>query len=493
MPRGLWVTVPGPLPKFERCLAWSVWLFHSISAFFLAAWVSHGKLRVWLEGNGFVRTSGYSTTSSQDLSDPEWLYYRQTLSHLLLSYSIHSTAHFFARKLLAPNSPLLPWLLTAIGFASQIFMTSWRCVGVLYLFTATVTWVTVGVLSNLATWQKQAATWIFCIVFITRSLSFIPFTPGGSIFYREFNLYLYGAFKILSHTLYIIENRENPPKLHESLQYFAYLPYSMTLIVTFADFLSQTRTTPAANPRISRICRAALRLIFWYFAFEALLHVVHVNAIFAATSPGEIFARLNVYEIASIAYCCGQLFHVKYVIIFGVPAFFARELDGMRPPCEPICISRVSLYSRMWRFFDNGLYNFLKTHVYIPVMSKPLPMYLSILRSLSALIAVFSVVLAWHGAKTHYICWVSLSAAELIIERIGYAIWKMDSVQQLRARLGEHCCRRVMATGMLLTVTPGIFGVFFFLGQPGVGQAILDRIVIQGMRDVFTGNLSFSP
>jgi hypothetical protein len=64
----------------------------------------------------------------------------------------------------------------------------------------------------------------------------------------------------------------------------------------------------------------------------------------------------------SIVYVAGQLFHLKYTIIFGLPSLFAK-LDGMTPPEPPICISRVSNYSDMWRYFDRGLYNFLKTQV----------------------------------------------------------------------------------------------------------------------------------
>ncbi|VDL68473.1 unnamed protein product [Nippostrongylus brasiliensis] len=56
------------------------------------------------------------------------------------------------------------------------------------------------------------------------------------------------------------------------------------------------------------------------------------------------------------------MFFLKYVVLFGFPALFAY-IDGMRPPAPPICISRVSLYSRMWRHFDVGLYQFLKNQV----------------------------------------------------------------------------------------------------------------------------------
>uniref|UniRef100_A0A1I8BZ57 Innexin n=1 Tax=Meloidogyne hapla TaxID=6305 RepID=A0A1I8BZ57_MELHA len=67
-------------------------------------------------------------------------------------------------------------------------------------------------------------------------------------------------------------------------------------------------------------------------------------------------------SIVSIAYVAGQLFHLKYYIIFGIPSIFAK-IDGMQPNPSPICISHVAKYSQMWRYFDRGLYLFLKNQV----------------------------------------------------------------------------------------------------------------------------------
>ncbi|VDK80583.1 unnamed protein product [Cylicostephanus goldi] len=127
----------------------------------------------------------------------------------------------------------------------------------------------------------------------------------------------------------------------------------------------------------------------------------------------------------------------------------------MQPPPPPICISRVSRYSRMWRHFDVGLYRFLRDQVYIPLLKPKLPTTLGILRSLGTLVAVFGVVLAWHGIKTHYICWVSLSALELIMEKIGRSIWRTNSFQNLRNAIGDLNTRRLIAVAMIITVIPG--------------------------------------
>lgn len=47
---------------------------------------------------------------------------------------------------------------------------------------------------------------------------------------------------------------------------------------------------------------------------------------------------------------------------------------------------------------------------------------------------------------------------------------------------------RLIAIGMLGTVIPGIFGVFFFLGRSGVGDYIFVEILIKGFLDIIYFN-----
>ncbi|PAV84560.1 hypothetical protein WR25_18229 [Diploscapter pachys] len=116
---------------------------------------------------------------------------------------------------------------------------------------------------------------------------------------------------------------------------------------------------------------------------------------------------------------------------------------------------------------------------------------LSTIRNVSALIAVFSIVLAWHGSRLHYICWVSLSALELIIEWLGNYISKTAIFETTQKSIGDINTRRLVAFSMLTTVIPGIFGVFFFLGQEDIGMTIFKKILLTGLRQIFTLQIEF--
>lgn len=186
------------------------------------------------------------------------------------------------------------------------------------------------------------------------------------------------------------------------IEYLLYPPYSVTLIVLYEDFdrqMNEREVRPRESP--TRLVLRLIRLVFWFFFVEAFLHRMFVNAIFLshASVISQVHSRIisylkletqlkdssksmklgggdllpnvacvnfqmGTYSISAVAFLAGQYFQVKYVVIFGLPAFFAY-LDNMTPPGPPICISRVSKYAQMWRYFDRGLYEFLKNQVSI--------------------------------------------------------------------------------------------------------------------------------
>ncbi|VBB31138.1 unnamed protein product [Acanthocheilonema viteae] len=224
-----------------------------------------------------------------------------------------------------------------------------------------------------------------------------------------------------------------------------------------------------------------VRIIVWFITFEMILHFIHVHAVLAVNP--DLFNTLNEYQLASVSYVNGKLFYMKYLLVFGIPAWFALA-DGLKPPAGPVCISRISKYSQMWRNFDRGLYIFLKKQVYIPVSGNPSSKYFS-LRRFAALGCVFLFVLAWHGTSSNYFYWVLLNALEICMEWFGTVLYETAFYGKIQKFLGPRGERRLIAYLMTITVVPGIFGVFFFLSRKEIGIIIFKRLYVNLIGAVF--------
>lgn len=136
----------------------------------------------------------------------------------------------------------------------------------------------------------------------------------------------------------------------------------------------------------------------------------------------------------------------------------------------------------MWRYFDRGLYEFLKHQLYLPLIGNQF----SIVRRIFAMFVTFGFVLAWHGTASNYLCWIALSIFEILIERFGVIVASTQFIQQhITHRLSQLNTRRLLALLCDATVVPGIFGVFFFLGRYGAGHVIFEKILISGLNDIF--------
>lgn len=349
--------------------------------------------------------------------------------------------------------------------------------------------------------RRQLFCWIFAIVFISKISDFAPFSRDPTKYYREFNLYLYSIIKVINLCIYLARNKDQRLDQKLALDFCAYMlypPYSMALIVLFEDFRkqysiamhSQSDWEPISS-LLRRILRIASKLCFSFFLLEMLLHLCRVNALF--NSPFTMLKNYNNYELASMAYVAGQMFHIKYCIIFGLLGLFST-VDGMTAaPATPICVSRVSKYSQMWRHFDRGLYIFLRDQVYIPLVSQPIPFTNAAIRKLMAMSSVFFFVLTWHGVNSNYSNWVCLSALGLCIERIGTELILPSQLFQrtILPRLTPANFIRLKAVAMLTTVIPGIFGIFFFLGRAGVGDYIFRHVLVEGITQILTLNIHF--
>uniref|UniRef100_A0A1I7RMC7 Protein-cysteine N-palmitoyltransferase HHAT n=1 Tax=Bursaphelenchus xylophilus TaxID=6326 RepID=A0A1I7RMC7_BURXY len=404
-----------------------------------------------------------------DDSDTEWLLFRASFLTILKTYIIHAICFRLAQKI--PSRTQESLFLVIVWTAMMVQIHSWSC---FFICTALALVIT----GLVAYFRLELIAWVGCILFVLNSgPQYLPYSMQPDVYYREYQMYVYTAVKILNFNIYLCRNKEvaiNPYLVLLYIEYLLYPPFCSTLIVLFDDFKNQRHNQKPFQPKEMVIL--ALRLGLWFGVVELALHFLRFNAFFNA--PFTTMTGLHNYQVVSIAYLAGQYFHTKYVVIFGIARLFAH-IDGITPPESAICISRVTKYSRMWRYFDRGLYQFLKHQLYIPFLGTGDTITL-IVRRFVAMVVVFGFVLCWHGLNANYGYWVLLSAVELVIERVGLAFYNSNLGRRLRFAVGEAHFARLSAVCCITNVIPGIFGAFFFLDHKDNGLNIFKNVLVKG-------------
>lgn len=95
--------------------------------------------------------------------------------------------------------------------------------------------------------------------------------------------------------------------------------------------------------------------LLWSLVLELALHYLYVNSL---QNSVETVNKLDTWALFGYGYLMGQYFHLKYVVGYGIGIAIAN-FDDHRPPRKPICVARIHRYSDMWKYFDEGLYEFL--------------------------------------------------------------------------------------------------------------------------------------
>uniref|UniRef100_A0A915PJ52 Protein-cysteine N-palmitoyltransferase Rasp n=1 Tax=Setaria digitata TaxID=48799 RepID=A0A915PJ52_9BILA len=457
------------LPAIEITFYSLVWIAHSVAAFYIA-WSVSSNFRIKLS----LKASEYLNGFEKDSADFEWACYSRSLGRILLINLSHMVL-FKMCPLLLPKQ-LSKCLLLVFWIAAEIFFTSTTCV--MTVFTLAVV---MSIIANY--WRNELVSWCTLIIFMVKINSIVYFSKIEDVYYREFNYYLYSVVKILNFCIYLSRTKDaniTLSLLFRYAQYIFYPPYAIVLIVLFNDFDAEMTEIESGRSKCMNYRPLMLRLvriIVWFIAFETILHFIYVHALLRI-SP-VLFSALNEYELASVAYINGKLFYMKYLLIFGIPSWFA-SVDGMKPPAGPICISRISKYSQMWRTFDRGLYVFLKKQVYMPLSGDLSSKYFA-LRRFAGLITVFLFVLVWHGTSSNYLYWVLLNTLEICMEWFGGAVSETALYSKVQNSLGPRGERRFIAVSMIATVIPGVFGVFFFLSQKEIGIIFFKRLCINSL------------
>ena len=286
--------------------------------------------------------------------------------------------------------------------------------------------------------------------------------------------------------------------LFRQFHYAFYMPYLFTLIVLYDDWRRQMDERRKRQRDIGALVFFGARMLFWTVFIEFMLHFMYFEAIMHSPSALERLPKNQLVAVGAAIGSCnkplplspdtGQFFHMKYVVIFGVPALFAK-IDRLQPPDGPMCVSRVALYSKVWRMFDRGLYVWFKTYIFVPICR---PTF-SIPRRLLGLASAYTFVLIWHGFYHHNIVWVVLNVLELLMEQVEHSpcvhktmeqvckgIYAIRGVHEWRERnIGALTFRRLCCVTHMVPYAFALYSIFYFLAGSEAGAVFVERILVQ--------------
>ncbi|ELU12899.1 hypothetical protein CAPTEDRAFT_198699 [Capitella teleta] len=260
------------------------------------------------------------------------------------------------------------------------------------------------------------------------------------------------------------------------LLYMFYIPlFFCGPLVNFEDFCKQMSkpVVPFSREVKTSMIKRLLRIVIWWFVINIFLHLFHITAL---QKSHHVMSRLRLWALAGVGFCQGQFFMQKYFIMFGLPSLIA-SLDDIIAPSFPKCISRIYLFSEMWKSFDHGLYNFIKSHIYIPLGGSRKGAF----RQLLASFLCFAFIYLWHGATRSLLFWALLNHAGIVAEVLGTKLTQMKFVQQMEEEyLGLRNSRRIRALFGIPMFCLSAMATFYFFGGSFMAQTIYRRLLFEG-------------
>ncbi|GFR97934.1 protein-cysteine N-palmitoyltransferase HHAT [Elysia marginata] len=161
--------------------------------------------------------------------------------------------------------------------------------------------------------------------------------------------------------------------------------------------------------------------------------------------------------------------------MFTFSAIQLGRLDGLCPPPEPRCISWVYSYTEMWKYFDTGLYNFIKVYVYIPLGGSRHGLG----QQLAASVVVFLFIYVWHGGSYFLFIWCCGNFLVGSIEAVACAFEKTLIGQRLASVMGQKMMLRLKCFLFAPAYLASCLQTFFFLFHVQEAWEITERILFQ--------------
>ncbi|XP_060844324.1 protein-cysteine N-palmitoyltransferase Rasp isoform X2 [Rhopalosiphum padi] len=258
-------------------------------------------------------------------------------------------------------------------------------------------------------------------------------------------------------SLHKAKSKTLPNCLH-FLAYSFYLPCFFFGPIIIYKKINDANTNTTTKPLCQRLTKLIINLIryfFWMFFVEFILHYVYINM---------FLQNIKVFKHFGISALSG----------FG---FVAKFDEYFEPPKPPKCISRIYLYSDMWRSFDRGLYNFLKEYIYRPsgYHSENISLGTKLTRSFMC----FAFIFIWHGLSWEVFLWTLFNFIGITLETLARVFGKTSYyLHYVKCNLSASNERRFLAfITSPLTMLSAISN-FFFFGGIDAGLSFFEAIFL---------------
>lgn len=101
----------------------------------------------------------------------------------------------------------------------------------------------------------------------------------------------------------------------------------------------------------------SVRIGFSMLLIEILLRITSSYTVLIYTN--YVWRYFSVTSFVMSILIRGSLFTSKYIVYYGIPTL-VNKIVGMRTTELPRCFALIHLNSEMWRYFDTGIYEFIK-------------------------------------------------------------------------------------------------------------------------------------